>query len=169
MPENPPFSQLIWSKTFSLDEIESIADEVAAFWPRYRVFALSGEMGAGKTTLCVALAKALGYSGHVSSPTFALVNTYTATSPEKPTILHFDLYRLGGEDAQNEEALIEEAYEAGLVELLATDALCLVEWPERAPSLLTPYAKDTLWISLSVSNPTDPIKRTLSVFASDLG
>lgn len=148
-----------------------VAEALAELWPQYRIFALSGELGAGKTTLSVSLAKALGYEGHVSSPTFALVNTYESGNDTKPTILHFDLYRLGGgahSTESEEQAVIEEAYEAGLVELLAGEVVCLVEWPERAPSLLAPYAGEALWVRLDVINDNQVghiETRELSVFA----
>lgn len=78
---------------------------------------LEGGMGAGKTTLTVELAKALGYEG-AKSPTFALVHHYE-THPF--ALVHADLYRL--EEARGREFGFEEELEEG--------AVLVVEWPER--------------------------------------
>lgn len=84
------------------------------------VIALSGPLGAGKTTLARALLRALGETGDVPSPSFALVQPYDAlTLP----VWHADLYRI-------EEP--GELAELGLDEVLDHGVL-LVEWPERAP------------------------------------
>ena len=91
--------------------------------PRMRIY-LSGELGSGKTTLVRALLKALGHPGRVKSPTYALVEPYIVSSIY---LYHFDFYRF--RDPQ-------EWSEAGLRELFDQEAICLVEWPERAAPLL---------------------------------
>jgi len=81
---------------------------------------LSGDLGAGKTTLVRAIASALGVSEPVTSPTYALVHEYrTARVP----VIHVDLYRL-------ERA--EQLPQIGWQDLIAERAVLLVEWPERA-------------------------------------
>jgi tRNA threonylcarbamoyladenosine biosynthesis protein TsaE len=82
--------------------------------------ALSGELGAGKTTLVQAICRGYGVTEEVTSPTFALVHRYVA--PRSP-VYHLDLYRL------NSPAELDQI---GWDELLGEDALLLVEWPERA-------------------------------------
>jgi len=77
---------------------------------------LSGELGAGKTTLVRAIAAGLGVTQSVTSPTFALVHRYDGTMP----VWHVDAYRLRPED---------DARDLGLDE--AADAVLLIEWPER--------------------------------------
>ena len=89
------------------------------------VVALKGEMGAGKTTLVRALARTLGVTDEVSSPTFALVNEYR-DGHDKP-VYHFDFYRIES---------VEEAERMGAPEYLDSGYLCLVEWPARVAALL---------------------------------
>jgi tRNA threonylcarbamoyladenosine biosynthesis protein TsaE len=87
---------------------------------------LRGDLGAGKTTLTRGLLRALGYTGPVKSPTYALVELYVFSGY---ILYHFDFYRFN----QPEEWL-----EAGLDEHFNPGAVCLVEWPEKAGDLLPP-------------------------------
>lgn len=100
------------------------------FWTsagRFTLFAFHGEMGAGKTTVISALARALGVHSGVSSPTFSIINEYGYTeNGESKTIYHIDLYRLKDR---------EEIEGAGIEECISTKAICFVEWPEKAPYL----------------------------------
>lgn len=107
--------------------------------PGRRVIALHGEMGAGKTTFCAALCRAMGVAETVNSPTFSLVNEYHTLSGD--ILHHMDWYRLKDE---------EEALQAGMEEYLYSGSVCLVEWPERAPGLLPP---DTVHVYLGVIDP----------------
>jgi tRNA threonylcarbamoyladenosine biosynthesis protein TsaE len=85
---------------------------------------LAGDLGAGKTTLVRAICGGFGVRDEVTSPTFAIVHAYDA--PKSP-VYHVDLYRLDGpRDLQN----------IGWDDLLQSDALLLVEWPDRAGALL---------------------------------
>jgi tRNA threonylcarbamoyladenosine biosynthesis protein TsaE len=89
------------------------------------VVALSGELGAGKTTLARGILRGLGLAGEAPSPTFTLVQTYEPPETRLP-VWHCDLYRLDDP---------EEAIELGLDE--ARDgAVLLIEWPERMGGFL---------------------------------
>lgn len=91
---------------------------------------LSGELGAGKTTVVRYLLRALGVLGRVKSPSYAIVELYQAPASqahEALAIAHFDFYRFN--DAREWE-------DAGLRELFAAPGLKLCEWPERAAPLL---------------------------------
>ncbi len=90
-----------------------------------RVFALHGELGAGKTTLIKAFCEALGVAEATSSPSFAIVNEYRMAD-DRP-VYHFDLYRL--RDAR-------ELLDIGFEEYLDSGAYCFIEWPELAEELL---------------------------------
>ena len=85
---------------------------------------LSGELGAGKTTLVGGLLAALGHAGPVRSPTYSLIEPYRLADRD---IHHCDLYRLRDPD---------ELDDLGLRDLLTARAVLLVEWPERAGNRL---------------------------------
>lgn len=87
---------------------------------------LQGGLGAGKTTLVRALLGALGWAGLVRSPSYSLVHSYRF---ETFSVHHLDLYRLGG---------LDEALGLDLDELLAPDALVLLEWPDRLEGGIRP-------------------------------
>jgi tRNA threonylcarbamoyl adenosine modification protein YjeE len=93
-----------------------------------RLVFLSGELGAGKTTLAAALLQALGVEEAVRSPSYALIETYALPGGEAVhEAVHIDLYRL--HRAQDIEQL-------GLRDYLTGRTLLLVEWPERAGGIL---------------------------------
>lgn len=81
---------------------------------------LDGDLGAGKTTLVRAMLRGLGYVGPVKSPTYTLVEVYVVSSLYW---YHFDFYRFNDP---------EEFVDAGLGEYFRENAVCLVEWPEKA-------------------------------------
>jgi tRNA threonylcarbamoyladenosine biosynthesis protein TsaE len=135
---------------FQLQDIERAAD---AFWhafPRQRIFAFHGSMGAGKTTFIHALCAIRGVTDTVGSPTFSIVNEYRYGGGK---IYHLDLYRLKDE---------EEALRAGVEDVLYSGDLCFVEWPDRAPGLFPDDAVHC-WLEM-----VDPVTRKIAT-GQDLG
>jgi len=90
------------------------------------VIYLSGELGAGKTTLARGILRGLGYDGRVKSPSFALVEPYPLS---RLYLYHFDFYRFTNP---------RELGEAGFREYFSPETVCLVEWPENAAGVVPP-------------------------------
>ena len=88
------------------------------------IVTLSGDLGAGKTTLVRGVLRALDIRGPVKSPTYTLVEPYAVSSLY---FYHFDFYRLGGP---------KEWDAAGFREYFRDDAIALIEWPEKAGAAL---------------------------------
>lgn len=122
----------------TIQDLPLIAKEILQLYPRHRVFALRGQMGAGKTTFMHAMAEVLGSKSEVSSPTFAIVNQYDL--PENMCIYHFDCYRLKN---------IEDAYNIGLEEYLYSGNYCFIEWAEIVDALLP---EDCININITTDN-----------------
>jgi tRNA threonylcarbamoyladenosine biosynthesis protein TsaE len=99
--------------------------------------ALSGTLGAGKTTLARGVLEGLDYDGEVPSPTFAIVQQYEPPETRIP-VAHVDLYRIIGP---------EEIPELGLEDTLADGAM-IVEWPDRMPDS---FWDDALEIALEIT------------------
>ena len=121
----------------SLGELDKAAEFFCNNLGNHRIVALYGPMGAGKTTLVTAIARHLGSSDNVTSPTFAIVNSYDTDSGG--IIYHFDFYRLNRP---------EEAFDIGYEEYFFSGELCLIEWPEKIEPLLP---EDTLKVHISVT------------------
>jgi len=105
------------------NDLPVVAIALIEAYPEGGVFLLSGEMGAGKTTLVRAVCDALGAS-HPSSPTFSLVNEYEGKNGI--SIIHMDLYRVRS---------TEEALDFGFDEYLQRKGYLFIEWPEHIRGL----------------------------------
>ncbi|HEY2025493.1 MAG TPA: tRNA (adenosine(37)-N6)-threonylcarbamoyltransferase complex ATPase subunit type 1 TsaE [Gemmatimonadaceae bacterium] len=106
---------------------------------------ISGELGSGKTTLVQAICAGYGVTSEVTSPTYTLVHEYSAA---RSPVYHLDLYRL-----DNPAQLDALSWD----ELLASRAVCLIEWPERAGERL-PAGR----VALTLQHlPSEPERRLL--------
>lgn len=90
------------------------------------IISLNGPLGAGKTTFARGFLQGLGYTAHVKSPTYTLIETYEL--PGK-TVFHCDFYRL---------AQAQELEYIGLTDYISSSAIFLIEWPEKVAHLLPP-------------------------------
>ena len=109
-----------------IEHLENIRESAREFINQMgdaKVFAFYGQMGAGKTTFIKAVCEELGVSDVITSPTFAIVNEYTAAVP----VYHFDFYRI---------KKLEEVYDMGYEDYFYSGALCFIEWPELIEELL---------------------------------
>jgi len=106
-----------------LDELAEISKLILDFAPEYRKFVLIGDLGAGKTTLVKSIAKLIGVTQQVTSPTYSLVNEYDGSDT---LVRHLDLYRLNN---------LEEAIELNIEEYLDDNNYCFIEWPELVEKL----------------------------------
>ena len=100
-------------------ETQALGEKLGRVAQRGMVFALSGELGAGKTQFVKGLARGLGISARIHSPTFTLVNEYGGG---RLKLFHLDLYRL---------ETPEQIWGAGIAEFLQPDGVSVIEWAEK--------------------------------------
>jgi tRNA threonylcarbamoyladenosine biosynthesis protein TsaE len=130
----------------SIEETWRVAAEVARQLTPGSVLALTGDLGAGKTTFMQGVAFALGVKRPITSPTFTLCQEYDTP---RFKLVHMDLYRLNGPD---------DLLTIGFPEHLESGAVVAVEWPERGGDLIPP---DALHITLTLSD--DAETRTIEI------
>ena len=122
----------------NLRETELLGEKIAERLKKGTVIALIGELGTGKTAMTKAIAKGLGITENVNSPTFTLVQEYYSG---KLPFFHFDVYRV---DAIDELDVID------FNEYFYSDGICVVEWadliekelPDEAIRVFIEYAKE---------------------------
>jgi len=128
------------------EDTRAIGERLAELLRPGDAVALTGELGAGKTTFAQGVARGLGYGGPVVSPTFTLVREYRT---ERLTVVHADVYRLDR---------VQEVLDLGLHDTLDEDAVLLIEWGDVVEALLPP---DHLVVELTV--PGDSEERAIAV------
>ena len=116
-------------ETHSLEETLRFGERLGRELQRGDVVALSGELGAGKTALVKGIARGLGITQEVTSPTFTLVHEY---SGGRLPLYHIDLYRLDG---------LEQALAIGIEEYLDGPGVTAIEWSEKIDSLVPARAR----------------------------
>jgi tRNA threonylcarbamoyladenosine biosynthesis protein TsaE len=134
-------------RTRTADETRAVGEALAGLLRARDAVALTGELGAGKTTLVQGIARGLGVTDQVVSPTFTLVREYRGVDLE---IAHVDVYRLDR---------VQEVVDLGLDELGDGEAVLLVEWGDAVEALLP---ADHLVIELTTAN-VDTDDRAIAV------
>lgn len=115
------------TRAISVNELPAFANQFWNYTTGTNVFLFYGEMGAGKTTIIEALCAFKGVKERMGSPTFSIINQYAYNeNGEEKLIYHIDLYRL-----KNEEEIIQ----AGVEDCVYSGAICMIEWPQKAPGL----------------------------------
>lgn len=110
--------------TRSPSETERVGEALGKRLTAGTVIAYRGDLGAGKTAFTRGLARGLGITESVTSPTYTIVNEYTSG---RLPLFHFDMYRLGSED---------ELFDIGWEDYLERGGVCAVEWSENVPGAM---------------------------------
>lgn len=121
---------------FNFDEIELTAKKFLDAVSGYKIFAFSGELGAGKTTFITSVCKELNVSETVTSPTYSIIQEYK--TDDNKIIFHIDLYRLKSN---------QEAIDAGVEDCFLSNEICMVEWPEKAPGI---FPSNTIYCNIEI-------------------
>jgi tRNA threonylcarbamoyladenosine biosynthesis protein TsaE len=133
---------------YNIQELDLVVQELKKLMAYYQVFAITGPLGAGKTTMIKALLHSCGITVPVTSPTFTYVNEYTNNKGE--CFYHFDLYRI---------ATVQEFQHNGFDEYLyQSNSWAFIEWPEVIMPLLT---HDVCFVSFDYHE--DPDKRIVGI------
>ncbi|OPX32098.1 MAG: tRNA (adenosine(37)-N6)-threonylcarbamoyltransferase complex ATPase subunit type 1 TsaE [Gemmatimonadaceae bacterium 4484_173] len=137
------------TKELGVSGLEELACELAAsVKPGDRYF-LSGPLGAGKSTFARAFMRCLGVEGAIPSPTFIMDSVYSIRGSGL-VVHHIDLYRLEGRR--------EEMQMLGFEEILDSEAVVLIEWPERMEDY-----RERRGCTVSISNGVTPNSRRVKV------
>ena len=129
----------------SPDDTEKIAEKLSSYLLGGEVIAFMGDLGMGKTCFVRGLASGLGFSGEVTSPTFAIINEYRGGRLD---IFHFDMYRVTDWN---------DLYSTGYFEYCEYGGVVAVEWSENIASALP---QDTIYIDIK---RIDDTKRKITV------
>ena len=142
--------ELLYEREYGLNELPEVVGQLSPIIKRNPHLAISGDMGAGKTTFIASLCETLGLDGSIDSPTFGLVNTYKRGEIE---LHHFDWYRLRTAD---------ELQSIGWEEYVSSGAFIAVEWPERVPEAL-----DESFLLLKLTLTDSENRRKIQVFGTE--
>lgn len=110
-------------KTNNAEETEHLGYKIGKALFGGEIIAMTGDLGAGKTTMTKALAKGLEIDDYITSPTFTIVNEYSG----RLKLFHFDVYRIGD---------VEEMYDLGYEEYFYSDGVCIIEWSNLIEEIL---------------------------------
>lgn len=135
-------------ETMSADETLQCAREIAEKALPGQVYALIGDLGAGKTVFAQGFARGLGVTDYVNSPTFTILQIY---EEGRMPFYHFDVYRI-------EEP--EEMEEVGFDDYICGEGVCLIEWAGRIEELMP---EDTIVVTIEKDLEKGPDYRRITV------
>ena len=129
--------------TESAEQTIGLGEKLGSFLRPGDVIALQGTLAAGKTTITKGIARALGITEDITSPTFTLISVYEGRLP----LYHMDVYRLEGS---------ADFSDLGAEEMLYGNGICVIEWSEK---IMHELPASTIVIKLSAENE----KRTVTI------
>ena len=129
--------------TESAEQTIGLGEKIGSFLRPGDIIALQGTLAAGKTTITKGIARALGITEDITSPTFTLISVYEGRLP----LYHMDVYRLEGS---------ADFSDLGAEEMLYGNGLCVIEWSEK---IMDELPSRTIVIKLSSENE----KRTVTI------
>ena len=124
----------------SPEETEALGKSLAPVLRRGSVIALRGGLGAGKTCMVKGIARGLGITETVTSPTFTIINEYARCPPDAGSLYHIDAYRLAGDD---------DFINTGAGECIG-NGIAVIEWSERIPQSIPDGA---IKIEIEITGP----------------
>lgn len=135
---------------YRLEQLSSVVQDIKKLIKGKSVIALTGDLGAGKTTMVRMLLQSYGVEQAVTSPTFSYLNLYR--NDEGITFCHFDLYRID---------TLDDFVQAGFAEYLyQPNTICFIEWPTVIEELLSEH--DTMHIRIDFHNDMNERKLTIT-------
>ena len=132
--------------SYSTEDTERFGQRLAACLQPGDVVAYRGDLGAGKTAFTRGIARGLGVTERVTSPTYTIVNEYLSG---RIPLFHFDMYRLSSE---------EELFDIGWEDYLSRGGVCAVEWSENVQAAM----EDAICVRID-KLPQEPDKRIITV------
>jgi tRNA threonylcarbamoyladenosine biosynthesis protein TsaE len=130
-------------RTETADDTRDVGEALASLLRPRDTVLLTGDLGAGKTTLVQGIGRALGVRDHVASPTFTLIREYDGRLP----LAHVDVYRLDR---------VQDVLDLGLDEVGPPERVLLVEWGDAIEDVLGP---DALRVELTAADPVAETRR----------
>ena len=118
------FSNINIKIKFQLNQLSTVSDDVKKNINK-NIVLISGDMGAGKTTLIKEMLKSMNVIDNISSPTFSIINEYNTSKED--IIYHMDLYRIKS---------VDELEGIGLFEYLESGNLCIIEWGDMIEEII---------------------------------
>ena len=137
-------------RTESAEQTEALGQKLGASLPAGSVVAFRGGLGMGKTAFTRGLARGLGCTGRVTSPTFTIVNEYRGSIP----LFHFDMYRLESSDA---------LFDIGWEDYLERGGVCAVEWSENVADAMP---EGTVYVTIERA-PEGENARIITIMGGD--